>query len=172
MFHPAFKMRSEGDNTGFNGMMSPELVLSDLLATSRDEVLREMASHLVTSGCCADSFVQAILDREREHPSGLPMPGGNLAIPHTDTDHVLRSGFLFARLQKPVSFFMMGRPDQELEVSLVVMFALQDTSLAGKTLVALVSAFQRPELYGSVMAAPDGAAMYRVLRDAFAGENA
>lgn len=154
----------------FTGMINPECVLDAVDGGSRETVLRELGSFLVERGFCLPSFVEAILERERIHPSGLAMPGHNFAIPHTDTVHVRRSVFLFARLATPVTFHMMGNPEAILDVRFVTMIALTEKDLTGATLVTLISVFQRREFFDAVMDAPDARRMYRVLIDAFQKE--
>ncbi|MBU5585366.1 PTS sugar transporter subunit IIA, partial [Enterococcus sp. S181_ASV_20] len=50
------------------------------------------------------SYQQAVIERERIFPTGLPTKGINVAIPHTDSIHVKKEGFLVGVLEKPVTF--------------------------------------------------------------------
>ena len=68
------------------------------------------------------TFPDAILERERLYPSGPPMEGHKIAIPHTDAEHVNQSMILFARLAKPLEFASMGDPDEKISIQLISMF--------------------------------------------------
>ncbi len=150
----------------FADLVLPDFILPDLAADSRDHALRSMAELLVERGRCLPSFPDAILERERHHPSGLPMLGHKIAIPHTDADHVVESVILLARLRTPVEFRSMGDPESRLQVRLISMFALKEKKRIGDMLETLITAYQDDSTLAALDAAPDAAAMYAVLREA------
>jgi PTS system galactitol-specific IIA component len=59
------------------------------------------------------------------YPTGLPSQGVAVAIPHADPVHVNQSAIALATLQKPVSFSMMGNPQETLGVKIVMLLAIQ-----------------------------------------------
>ena len=124
-----------------------------------------MAEILVQRGFCKPQFVQAILDREAAHPSGLPMPGLKIAIPHTDADHVNRSALLFARLRKAVEFRSMGSPDEKLQVGMISMFALKEKKLIGDLLETLLTVYQHEEVLAALAGAADRKTMFSILKE-------
>ncbi len=149
----------------FSDLVREDLILVDLAATTREEALGKMAGILVERGYCKPSFVQAILDREAAHPSGLPMAGLKIAIPHTDATHVERSALLFARLSMPVEFRSMGSPDEKLSVAMISMFALKEKKLIGDLLETLLTVYQHDEVLEALYHAPDRGAMFRILKE-------
>lgn len=105
-------------------LIAPELVHVGLEVSSRDELLALMAGRLQTSGRTKESFLQGLMDREKNYPTGLPVNGG-VAIPHTDAEHVLRDAVSIATLTTPVGFReMAGTDDREIPVDVVFMLAL------------------------------------------------
>jgi PTS system galactitol-specific IIA component len=149
----------------FGDLVLEDLILDDLEADTREEALRRMAEILVQRGFCKPEFVQAILDRETAHPSGLPMPGLKIAIPHTDAAHVNRSALLFARLRKPVEFRSMGSPDEKLQVGMISMFALKEKKLIGDLLETLLTVYQHEEVLAALAGAADRKAMFSILKE-------
>jgi PTS system galactitol-specific IIA component len=149
----------------FDDLVLEDLILDDLDAGTREEALRRMAEILVQRGFCKPQFVQAILDREAAHPSGLPMPGLKIAIPHTDADHVNRSALLFARLRKAVEFRSMGSPDEKLQVGMISMFALKEKKLIGDLLETLLTVYQHEEVLAALAGAADRKAMFSILKE-------
>ncbi|SIQ22851.1 PTS system IIA component, Gat family [Alkalispirochaeta americana] len=147
----------------FQGMLKPSLVLDDLAGDSREEILRTMAEYLVKEGRCRRTFVEAILARERLYPSGLPLEGPKIAIPHTDTIHVHRSALLFVRLRTPVEFASMGDPKVTFPVQLVSMFALQNDDLVGNVLQTLITLYQRRQMLEDLLRSKDAREMYQIL---------
>lgn len=89
------------------------------------EVLRQMAAALQEEGYVKDTFSDAIIHREEVFPTGLPMGEVNVAIPHTDPEHVNKAGFCLGILDKPVTFNVMGSDNEQVEVSALFMLAIK-----------------------------------------------
>lgn len=149
----------------FRDLVREELVLGDAVFPTRDEALRKMATILVERDYCEEPYIEAILERERVHPSALPMPGHKIAIPHTDATYVKRSALLFARLKEPVEFRSMGDPDEILQVSMISMFALKEKKLIGDLLETLITVYQDESVLEAIYGAADGGTIFRILRD-------
>ena len=65
--------------------------------------------------------------REASMPTGLPLGGDlNIAVPHTDPEHVVTPSLALATLVRPVSFGSMDDPDEQIPVGVVMMLALAD----------------------------------------------
>ena len=96
---------------------NPTMILTGVQAEDAESVIRLLCDKAMDNGCIEPVFVQAILEREKEYPTGLPtmVP---LAIPHIH-DGCLRSFFSMAVLDEPVSFRCMGDPDEVIETRLV-----------------------------------------------------
>ena len=150
----------------FSDLVQPGFVIDNLQADSRDDALTTMARFLVERGHCAESFPAAILDRERIHPSGLPMPGHKIAIPHTDSHHVTKSIILFARLADPVEFRSMGNPEETIAVQMISMFALKEKKLIGDMLETLITVYQHDEILDAILKAADAEHIFSILRKA------
>jgi PTS system galactitol-specific IIA component len=154
------------DNFTFRDLVKPEYVLADLEAADKEDALEKMARYLVDRGNCRPSFIEAILERERHHPSGLPMPGPKIAIPHTDAVHVIDSVILFARLAEPVEFNSMGSPGDRLSVGMISMFALKEKNRIGDMLETLITAYQDETVLQAILEAPDAADIFNHLKSA------
>ncbi len=148
----------------FSSLVKPDLILESLDAASRMDALTQMAEYLRRRGYVKESFAEAILAREQAHPSGLPMEGHKIAIPHTDAEHVEQSAILFARLIKPVQFQCMGEPDLTIDVQLISMFALKEAKQIGDLLGALITLYQDSEALDRILNAPDAVTIYRELK--------
>lgn len=145
-------------------LLKEELIIESLSAASKEEALEQMADYLFERGYVAPTFKQAILDREKHYPSGLPMAGEKIAIPHTDADHVKSSVLLFARLEEPVTFSVMGAPEHTIPVRLISMFALKEKKQIGELLETLLTVYQDEELLKDLTEAADQQRLYTLLR--------
>ena len=109
-------------------------ILVDTSATSSDEIIRALASTLVDSEHVAPGYADACIAREATDPTGLPMPGAAVAIPHADPELVIEPAVAIGTPSRPVVFQQMDEPDLDLEVSAVFLLALDG---AGSQLAAL-----------------------------------
>ncbi|MDR2551610.1 MAG: PTS sugar transporter subunit IIA [Treponema sp.] len=147
-------------------ILKEDCIIEHLEASSREEALTAMCRTLLSKGYVKESFPAAILERERLYPSGLPMEGHKIAIPHCDSEHVNQSAILFARLARPLEFCSMGDPEEKLQVQLISMFALAEKKKIGFLLEVLITAYSSSEVLDSILRAPSAAAIYGILRKA------
>lgn len=127
-------------------MFGKETIELQLEAVDAEDVLTKIGNTLYTHGYVKESYVEAILKREANHPTGLPAPGVAIAIPHTDPEHVLESRIAVATLKQPVSFSMMGNPEVKLPVQIVFMLAIKDPKNQPTILKQLMKVFQNQEV--------------------------
>ncbi|GHV86583.1 PTS galactitol transporter subunit IIA [Spirochaetia bacterium] len=144
-------------------ILKEDSIIDNLEAATKEEALSAMSAILLSRGYVKESFPAAILERERLYPSGLPMEGHKIAIPHTDAEHVNESAILFARLAKPLEFSSMGDPDEKIQVQLISMFALKEKKKIGFLLEVLITAYSDNEVLDAILKAPSGKAIYDIL---------
>lgn len=127
-------------------------VIFGLMAETSDDVLTYLGRVLIDRGDAEEGFIEALLERSKEFPVGLPSPVP-IAIPHADPTHLLRSCVVPARLDRPVPFRQMDDPAKTLDVRLVVLLAFTD----GESHLDWMSRF--------VDAIQDGEAVEQLLRE-------
>ncbi len=109
-------------------------VFIDLEANSATDVIQFLSRQLLNAGFVKVTFEEAVLEREKIFPTGLPTPEIGVAIPHTDPEHVIKPTIAIAILKKPVTFGEMGYPESTVAVRIVCLLALD-----GKKQVELLS---------------------------------
>lgn len=114
-----------------------------------ESALRLLAGTAVDHGYAQTSFVEAVLAREKEFPTGLPLPVP-IAIPHSDASHVLRPGLAALVPPHPLTFSEMGSRDNAIEVELVLLLLVDDPAAQVSLLARLMKALRRPDL-GTVL---------------------
>jgi PTS system galactitol-specific IIA component len=147
-------------------ILKKDCILEKLEADTKEEALAKMCDLLLSKGYVKDSFPAAILERERLYPSGLPMEGHKIAIPHTDAEHVNESVILFARLAKALEFSSMGDPDEKLQVQLISMFALKEKKKIGFLLDVLINAYSDDAVLDAVLNAASAGEIFDILHKA------
>jgi PTS system galactitol-specific IIA component len=144
-------------------ILKEDCIIENLKAATKEEAITAMGRVLLSKGYVKESFQAAILERERLYPSGLPMEGHKIAIPHTDAEHVNESVILFARLDRPVEFSSMGEPDEKMQVRLISMFALKEKKDIGFLLDVLINTYSDNDTLDAVLKAPSAKEIYRIL---------
>lgn len=126
--------------------VSPRLVLLRAKASSAEEVIRALATRLEEEGFVRPSFANAVLDRERTNPTGLPLAGDlHVAIPHADVEHVIAPALAIATLEEPVAFRNMVNPEEIVPASVVIVMALNEPHGQIEMLQRLAELFQDPD---------------------------
>lgn len=149
----------------FTTLVKPEFVREGFVAEDSESALRGMSRILHEAGYVKESFEEGILERERRNPSGLPMEGAKIAIPHTNSEHVNESVLFFVRLAKPVVFRAMGDPDTTFPVQLISMFALKEAKKIGDLLEALINTYKDKTALEAILAASTADEIYSFLID-------
>lgn len=107
--------------------LDPQAIALGVEAQDNEAVIRLLAGKLEALGYVRPSYADAVVKRETTMPTGLPLGYAlNVAIPHTDPEHVLKPGIALAVLRKPVDFANMEDPDEAVPVGYVFLLAIND----------------------------------------------
>jgi len=120
-------------------VVSAENILVNETAQNSEEIIRKLGGLLYNHKYVKDTYIQAVLDREKVFPTGLQTAALGIAIPHTDSEHVFRSAVAIATLSSPVIFKAMDNPDVDIAVRVVIMLAVSDPGQVISTLTKVVS---------------------------------
>ena len=143
----------------FRSILSPQAMCLGISAQSSDEVITLLGERLIAMGKVKADYVEALIDRERTMPTGLPLGPINVAVPHSDPAHVVAPAVALATLTKPVSFASMDEPDEQLPVQIVIALALNDKDAQIEMLQAVAGFIQSPSALAALVSArtPDEA---------------
>ena len=131
-----------------------EAVILGMDAENADEVIRNIGGKLLYAGYVRETFTNAVLKREKTIPTGLPLSGiHNVAIPHTDVEHVIKPGIGLATLVRPVVFQNMVSPEEAIDVQLVFVLALEQPKSQIEMLQEVAQVLQRPDVVNALMEA-------------------
>ncbi|OON35672.1 PTS glucose transporter subunit IIA [Izhakiella australiensis] len=105
-------------------MFSAQRVFKFNQSISRDGMLKQLAASLQADGLVKPTFTDGVLGRERVYPTGIFMETHSIAIPHTEFEHVHRTGFAIAINQCGVAFHRTDEPDEVVVPDIVIMMAI------------------------------------------------
>ena len=105
--------------------LNENLIMPDLKAGSSDEVFQQLGGLLVSEGYCKSSYVQALIEREKDFPTGINMGNIGIAIPHTDKEHVIKGAVAIGVLKEPCISIRWETNDENVEAKLIFMLAVK-----------------------------------------------
>lgn len=148
------------------GMLRKELIQLHMDCKDSQEVIRRLAESFVKCGAVRESFVDAVLEREKNYPTGLPAVAYDIAIPHTASKHVIEPAMAVGILNKPVEFHQMGSPEIILHPQVVFMLAISDPKEQLTLLRRIMKLLQNRKLLDDVKAAETPDQVYDLLHPA------
>ena len=140
-----------------------DLIIPRLEAKDRTEAIQKLGSILYAKGYVKNSYVDAVLEREKKFPTGLAFEDGQVAIPHTDTEHCLKPGIAIGILNHPVEFFEMATLDKIVNTDLIFLMSIKVPADQVEWLARLVNLFQHPGFIQHFKELSDAQACYELL---------
>jgi PTS system galactitol-specific IIA component len=167
---PANLDAERNDASALRDLIRADLMLVGITASAKEEVVRQLSSLLETQGYVKPSFCEAVLEREKHFPTGLPTAGIQVALPHTDVEHCLRPAIAVAVLKHSVPFIEMATLDKPVEAEIVFLLSITNPKAQVEWLQCLVTLFQQPGFLRSLKDTSSAAACSDLLRDGLGKE--
>lgn len=121
--------------------LTPDLVVLDLAARTRSEVLDRLSEHAGAAlGRDAPDIARALAERERLGSTGV---GSGVALPHADLPDLDQPFSLFARLVRPVEWDAID--ERPIDLVMVVLSRLQSDPGSPPRLARFARILRRPE---------------------------
>jgi PTS system galactitol-specific IIA component len=119
-------------------------IFSATISQNQEEMLRLAAEELYKKGFVKDTYLESLLSREKLHPTGLPVEDFiNVAIPHTDVEHVLIPTMVVIKHgSSTFSFRRMDEPTEWIPVEVVFLLVVKEPDGYVNFLADLTSLFQ------------------------------
>ena len=142
-------------------ILTPQSIVPKLSATSKKQVLQELAKRAATVTGLKDRFIfDALLQRERLGTTGV---GHGIAIPHGKLEGIDKLFGLFARLEKPVDFDAIDEQPVDL------LFLLLAPEIAGadhlKALARVSRLLRNRTICDKIRGSNDGDALYALITE-------
>jgi PTS system galactitol-specific IIA component len=122
-------------------------IYSAVSNADREGLLRELSTILESKGYVKDTYQESIINREKKHPTGLMVEDLiNIAIPHTDVEHVLKPTMVIIKhSSSSFKFYRMDDPGDEIPVDVVFLLVVKESDGYVNFLAALTNLFQDAE---------------------------
>ncbi|OXT05977.1 PTS galactitol transporter subunit IIA [Thermoanaerobacterium thermosaccharolyticum] len=141
-----------------------ELVVTNFDAKCKEDVFDVLYKKLYENGFVKESYLEAIKKREKNFPTGLQLNRYNVAIPHTDPEHVIKPAIAVATLKNPVIFKNMANPLEDVEVNIIFMIALNESHSQVEMLQQLIQLIQNDVLLEKIISLKGGNEIINLLK--------
>lgn len=121
------------------------MINKDIVFLNRDfkdsrELLSSISEELLSKGYVKDSFREGIMKREEEYPTAIQAENFSLAIPHTDSEHILKPGIAFVRLNNGCDFKEMCT-NEDIKVNMAFVLLVKEKEKQVSLLTKLMGLF-------------------------------
>ncbi|NEY19306.1 PTS sugar transporter subunit IIA [Bacillus ginsengihumi] len=145
--------------------MVPKIIVNTRLQVGNcKEIIERLGVQMLEAGYVKDTYIEAVLQREDILPTGLKTGLVNVAIPHTDVTHVNESAISMTTLNRPVKFYLMEDPSQEIDVDIVFLLAVKEPEEQVQLLKNLIAIFQNEELLAQMKDIEDENSLNQVIK--------
>ncbi|HAE61560.1 MAG TPA: PTS sugar transporter subunit IIA [Eubacteriaceae bacterium] len=107
--------------------LKEEFILNNYKCEKFEDVIYALCQRLVEGKAIEKEYFDAVIEREKKFPTGLPTEPYKVAIPHASGDGlVLKSSLAVAVLNKPVNVIEAGSSvGKNLKVDIVFLIAMK-----------------------------------------------
>ena len=111
-----------------------------------EEALKILSNILYKKGFVSEGYAYALIEREKEYPTGLEVPGYvTVALPHAHIKYTLKPVLLIALLETPIEFRKMGSPLKKVMAEAIILLALKDLERSSVLLKKITSLFSQED---------------------------
>lgn len=126
------------------------MINKDIVFLNRDfkdsrELLSSISEELLSKGYVKDSFREGIMKREEEYPTAIKAENFSLAIPHTDSEHILKPGIAFVRLNNGCDFKEMCT-NEDIKVNMAFVLLVKEKEKQVSLLTKLMGLFSNNDI--------------------------
>ncbi|MTI46604.1 PTS sugar transporter subunit IIA [Sporosalibacterium faouarense] len=138
------------NTSAISSLFDPNMILFNVEAKDYEDLLKKLSAQLIEKGYAKESFEDAVIEREKVYPTGLPTPGVMVALPHTKPEYVIKPAILVANLKEPVFFKEMGNGVNDIPAELVFVMAIDNPEQQVDVLKKLMDIFSNKEILTSL----------------------
>lgn len=106
--------------------LNKDLIFTNLEINNDIYILEQLGLALYSKGYVKNSFTDALIQREKEFPTGIENGAINIAIPHADPKHVFKPTIAIATSKTGIKFKRIDNPEKTLLVKAVFLLAIKN----------------------------------------------
>lgn len=135
--------------------LDKDLIFKNLAAENSKDAIETMASELYKKGLVKKEYINEVMSREEIYPTGLYTGEINVAIPHCDYQFVNEKSIAVGILEKPIKFKKMDEPSEDVDISIIIMLAIDEPDNHISYLTKVFGLVQNQELLNRLYSSND-----------------
>lgn len=112
---------------------------------NQEDMFRYVSQVLIENDYVTDQYLEKVLAREQNHPTGFKLKAINVAMPHVDPEYIKKNG-LFLVASKNGILFKNAETDDDLAVNLIFGLLLKESDTHLSFLMKLAGSFQNDSI--------------------------
>lgn len=146
--------------------LDEDLVFKDLDFGSQEALFTYMGKELNGRGYVKEEYTAAIIEREKNYPTGFHIEDISIAIPHVDAKYANKNGVFIATLKNPIQF-EDAEDDRMLDVKIIFGLIIKDHDEHVEFLTKISGLFQKEGFLESIKNSKDRDEMLKVVKREF-----
>lgn len=143
--------------------LKKDLIWLDADFHTKEELFKAVGKKFGELGYVKNSFSDALAEREKNFPTGLATEPFQVAIPHTDPEHVIKEAVSCIRLKNPLKFKDVGDDENDINAEFVFVLCIMEPEKQIDVLKALVEALSNEKIMNGIKAAKTPEEVYSLL---------
>lgn len=121
-------------------------------AKNYEELFLKMSNIFIEKKYVTSNYLQSLLKREKEYPTGFSFDGYNIALPHTDAEYILEKKIVLVRLKNEIDYKEVVT-NNDIKVKIFIMLLIKNPSDQVDVLEKLIKIISDKTFYNNVMSA-------------------
>ena len=135
--------------------LDKDLIFKNLAAENSKDAIETMATELYKKGLVKKEYINEVMSREEIYPTGLYTGEINVAIPHCDYQFVNKKSIAVGILENPIKFKKMDEPSEDVDISIIIMLAIDEPDNHIAYLTKVFGLVQNQELLNRLYSSND-----------------
>ncbi|MBP2097678.1 PTS sugar transporter subunit IIA [Enterococcus rivorum] len=144
--------------------LNEELVDILTIEGDQEEYFEKVYEKLNQLDYIEDGYLDAIIEREKEYPTGLQTPFLAVAIPHTDPEFIKKPFIYLVKLKSPITFGQMGTTDTKIQVDCTFVLGMEKGEEQLVILQSLMKMFSNEEVMNKLRTVNNERDFYQTVR--------
>jgi galactitol PTS system EIIA component len=128
-----------------NTSLERELIHLHQAPQDRNALFSRITDQLLAKGIVEDSYREALMLREQNHPTAMQLETMGVAIPHVDIEHVREERLVVITCPDGIEFNQAEDPDLTMDVHVIFFLLLREKDAHLEFLMKLISLFQKTD---------------------------
>ncbi|EXU73945.1 PTS sugar transporter subunit IIA [Erwinia mallotivora] len=146
-----------------NSLLDARLLHLHQAPLQRDVLFRQIAGQLLSEELVTESYADALIAREQDHPTAMPLETMGVAIPHVDIEHIRQPKLVVVTCPEGIEFYQAEDPELTMRVQVIFFLLLNEKDAHLEFLMKLISLFQKTDEMNQLLSSASREAVMQLL---------